>query len=183
MWVSQVQSPSRSYSKPTSLPLLSPYFGPQHCQITQLKSRTILHPGLLSPHAHAQSSFKELPLLFLTEQVFLLVGKVWLNHNIDTQQWGERGGQRAGKTCLNFSCNKIWILFHNINTFISDIFFCKHFFNEFGFTLYSKFLGVFYHQTTYHVNFFSWKTWNAQKHWFPFKFFCDPLVSKKYLND
>ena len=51
-WVSQVQSPSRSCSKPISLPLLSP----RHCLVTQLKSRTILHPGLLSPHTYAQSS-------------------------------------------------------------------------------------------------------------------------------
>ena len=51
-WVSQVQSPSHSCSKPISLPLLSP----RHCLVTQLKSRTILHPGLLSPHTYAQSS-------------------------------------------------------------------------------------------------------------------------------
>ena len=37
-------------------------------------------------------------LLFMAEQVFLLMGEVWSMHNADTQcTEGERGGQRAEK--------------------------------------------------------------------------------------
>ena len=48
-------------------------------------------------------------LLFMAEQVFLLMGVVWSMHTVDTQctVWarkGEANGQRIFCCCLNFSC-------------------------------------------------------------------------------
>jgi hypothetical protein len=46
-------------------------------------------------------------VLFITaEQVFLLMGEVWLMHNADTNtQWREREGQRTKNIlCSNLSC-------------------------------------------------------------------------------
>ena len=45
--------------------------------------------------------------LFMAEQVFLLMGEVWLMHNADTQCAVEGEGRPKGREeflCLNFSC-------------------------------------------------------------------------------
>ena len=50
-------------------------------------------------------------LLFMVEQVFLLMGEAWLMHNVDTQCTGEgrkeAKGQKKIFLCLNFSCPAI----------------------------------------------------------------------------
>ena len=40
----------------------------------------------------------------MVEQVFLLMGEVWLMHNVDTQYTERRPKGREEFLCLNFSC-------------------------------------------------------------------------------
>lgn len=59
-------------------------------------------------------------MLLMGEQVFLLIGEVWLVHNGDIQCTVEgRGGRRAERIFFMFkfflSCHEIRILFHMWN--------------------------------------------------------------------
>ena len=113
------------------------------------------------------------------------MGMVQLNQNIDTRCTMRREGRPKGRKNLSkffLSCNKVWILFHNINTFISDIVFCKHFFNEIQvFVLHYILNSLVYFIIKLHIVwiFFLERPEIYKNSDFLSEFFCDPFVSKK----
>ena len=100
-----------------------------------------------------------------------------------------REGRPKGRKNLSkffLSCNKVWILFHNINTFISDIVFCKHFFNEIQvFVLHYILNSLVYFIIKLHIVwiFFLERPEIYKNSDFLSEFFCDPFVSKKKKKD
>ena len=102
--------------------------------------------------------------------------------------YNEEEGRPKGRKNLSkffLSCNKVWILFHNINTFISDIFFCKHFFNEIQvFVLRYILNSLVYFIIKLHIVwiFFPERPEIYKNSDFLSEFFCDPFVSKKIKN-